>query len=149
MRIEDVKEGMKVLVKASTYSPVGPTRAMVGHVVEVRGIPSDGDRVILWNIDKTDWWNFNASDIESAEAPQVPAVTINGTVYVPEDTIKTPEPVSAPKFFWGQWVKVEDDDLPAIVIRPEVDSEGDIRLNFMGKDDWTYRQASWCTPIGT
>jgi len=148
MRKEDVKVGMKVLVKSSTRAPNYKTRAMVGHVVEVMALPGREGQVRLLTPDKTEWWNFNLSDIEPAETPQVPSVTINGIVYVPKDTIKAPEPAPAPKFFWGQWVEVEGDERPAMVITPEADGDGDIRVTFMGSRAWDYRKASRCTPIG-
>lgn len=148
MRKEDVEVGMKVLVKASTYEPNEETQEMVGHVVEVYGDADSEGQVRLWTPSKDDYWYFNLSDIEPAESSQVPSVTINGTVYVPEDTIKSPEPDPAPKLFWGQWVVVEGDARPAMVITPEADRDGDIRVTFMGSRDWAYRKAARCTPIG-
>lgn len=146
MRKEDVKVGMKVRVKDSTWHPQEHTRAMVGHIVEVRCI---GARSVgLFTPQKGDYWYFNFSDIEPAEPSQVPSVTINGTVYVPEDTIKTPEPAPAPKFFWGQWVSVEGVTQPAMVISPTPDYDREIRVIHAGRGDWIYCRASRCTPIG-
>jgi len=149
MRKEDVKVGMKVLVKDSTYAPHDGTRAMVGHIVEVKALPDHEGQVRLWEPDKTDWWNFNLSDFEPADAPQVPSVTINGTVYVPEDTIKAPEPAPAPKFFWGQLVTVKDDTRIAVVVGPELDADGEIKVVFKGPAcGFCWASASHCTPIG-
>jgi len=141
MRKEDVKVGGSVWLVRDVH---GQSKGTVGIVRE-----DDGSSYmpLLVDFNGCTLW-LNLEQVEPAEAPQVPSVTINGTVYVPEDTIKAPEPAPALKFFWGQWVKVEGDDFPAIVICPEVDSDGDIRVNFMGKDSWLYRQARLCTPIG-
>ncbi|WP_025886479.1 hypothetical protein [Asaia prunellae] len=148
MRKEDVKVGMKVLVKSSTYMPTHITREMVGHIVEVKEAPDREGQVKLWTPGRTNWGYFNLSDIEPVEPPQVPSVTINGTVYVPEDTIKTPEPAPAPKFFWGQWVKVAGRTVPAIVVEPLANEAGDIKVIFAGHTTYQRRPARVCTPIG-
>ena len=47
----------------STYSENEITKAMIGKELEVRNIYLSADTISVFTEDKSDWWNFNLSDV--------------------------------------------------------------------------------------
>ena len=53
----------KVRLMESTYSENEITKAMIGKELEVRNIYFSADTIGVFTEDKSDWWNFNLSDV--------------------------------------------------------------------------------------
>ena len=53
----------KVRLMESTYSENEITKAMIGKELEVRNIYLSADTISVFTEDKSDWWNFNLSDV--------------------------------------------------------------------------------------
>ena len=58
------KEGEKVLIVGSTYLPCEGSESFVGKFGTVKRIPGS---ISVYNEDKSDWFNFNLSDLRPAE----------------------------------------------------------------------------------
>lgn len=65
MNLQDIQNHKRMFrVIDSTYNPNELTKEMIGVEFEIMAQHYEDNKISLYNIDKSDYWNFNTSDLQ-------------------------------------------------------------------------------------